>query len=80
MLTVATRGAMEPTSWVEALKGAQSAAGGSSGDRGLRPTPVLFALLALICFGSTVFSGTGTLLLVVGVVLIITAFYAWMIL
>jgi hypothetical protein len=46
----------------------------------LRPTPILFALLTLICFASTVFSGTGTVVLVLGVVFIITAFYAWMIL
>jgi hypothetical protein len=47
----------------------------------LRPTPVLFALLALICFGGVVISEKGTLVLVVlGVVFIVTAFYAWMIL
>jgi hypothetical protein len=47
----------------------------------LRPTPVLFALLASICFGGVVFSEKGTLvLLVLGVVFIVTAFYAWMIL
>ena len=47
----------------------------------LRPTPVLFALLASICFGGVVFSENGTLVLVVlGVVFIVTAFYAWMIL
>lgn len=47
----------------------------------MRPTPILFALLALICFGSSVFSGTGTLVLVaLGAVFVITAFYAWMIL
>ena len=47
----------------------------------MRPTPILFALLALICFGSSVFSGTGTSVLVaLGAVFVITAFYAWMIL
>ena len=47
----------------------------------MRPTPVLFALLAPICFGAAVFSENWPLVLVVlGVVFIITAFYAWMIL
>jgi hypothetical protein len=41
----------------------------------------VFALLALFCFASTVFSGTGTLVLVaLGIMFIVTAFYAWMIL
>jgi hypothetical protein len=40
-------------------------------------TPVLFALLALICFGGAVFSEKGTLVLVVlGVLCIFAAVYA----
>jgi hypothetical protein len=48
----------------------------------LRPTPFLFALLALMCFGGAALSSdTGAVALVVlGVVSIITAVYAWMIL
>jgi hypothetical protein len=48
----------------------------------LRPTPVVFALLALICFGGAVFSERGAIVLVVvlGVLFITTAVYAWMIL
>ncbi len=47
----------------------------------MRPTPIVFALLALICFASTMFAGTGALVLVaLGVMFIVTAFYAWMIL
>ncbi|HEX2108042.1 MAG TPA: hypothetical protein VHF70_02040 [Rubrobacteraceae bacterium] len=65
------------------LRAQSAAAGGNSGDRGLflRSTPILFAALALICFAGSVFSGTGTLVLVaLGAVFVITAFYAWMIL
>jgi hypothetical protein len=41
----------------------------------------VFALLALICFASTAFAGMGALVLVaLGVMFIITAVYAWMIL
>jgi hypothetical protein len=47
----------------------------------LRPTPVLFGLLALICFGGAVLSELGAVMLVVlGVLFIVTAVYAWMIL
>jgi hypothetical protein len=66
---------------VEALRAAQRGAGGNSGGRALRPTPIVFALLALICFASTAFAGMGALVLVaLGVMFTITAFYAWMIL
>jgi hypothetical protein len=47
----------------------------------LRPTPIVFALLALFCFASTVFAGMGALMLVaLGVMFIISAVYAWMVL
>jgi hypothetical protein len=47
----------------------------------LSPTPIVFALLALLCFTSTVFAGMGAVVLAaLGVMFIITAFYAWMIL
>ncbi len=47
----------------------------------MRPTPIVYALLALICLASTAFAGTGALVLVaLGVMFIVTAFYAWMIL
>jgi hypothetical protein len=47
----------------------------------MRPTPIVFALLALMCFASTAFAGVGALVLVMlGVMFIVTAFYAWMIL
>ena len=47
----------------------------------MRPTPVLFGLLALICFGGAVLSEKGTLVLVgLGILFIFTAVYAWMIL
>ena len=47
----------------------------------LRPIPVLFGLLALICFGGAVLSERGAVMLVVlGVLFIVTAVYAWMIL
>jgi hypothetical protein len=47
----------------------------------VRLTPILFALLALICFGGAVFSEKGALVLVVlGVMFIVSAVYAWMIL
>jgi hypothetical protein len=60
---------------------AQSGVGGNSGGGILRPTPIVFALLALICFASTIFAGLGASVLVaLGVMFIITAFYAWMIL
>ena len=64
------------------LRAQSAAAGGNSEGRGpLRPTPILFAALALICFAGSVFSGTGTSVLVaLGAVFVITAFYAWMIL
>jgi hypothetical protein len=41
----------------------------------------VFALLALICFASTAFAATGVVVLVaLGVMFIVTAVYAWMIL
>ena len=47
----------------------------------MRPAPVLFGLLALICFGGAVLSERGAVVLVVlGVLFIVTAVYAWMIL
>ena len=47
----------------------------------MRLTPLLFALLGLICFGGAVVSEEGTLVLeVLGVMFIVTAAYAWMIL
>ena len=47
----------------------------------MRPTPIVFALLALICFTSTVFAGMGAVVLVaLGVMFIITAAHAWMVL
>jgi hypothetical protein len=48
----------------------------------VRPTPVLFALLALICFGGAALSSDAgaVALVVLGVVSIFTAVYAWMIL
>ena len=47
----------------------------------MRPTPVLFGLLALICFGGAVLSERGAVMLVVlGVLFIVTAVYAWTIL
>jgi hypothetical protein len=48
----------------------------------VRPTPVLFALLALICFGVALLFPEWQALVVValGVVFIIIAVYAWMIL
>jgi hypothetical protein len=52
-------------------------------DGAVRPAPVLFALLALICFGvALLFPGWGTFMLgVLGVVVfIVLAIYAWMIL
>jgi hypothetical protein len=59
----------------------ESGVGGDSGGGTLRATPIVFALLALICFASTAFAGMETLVLVMlGVMFIITAFYAWMIL
>jgi hypothetical protein len=48
----------------------------------VRPTPVLFALLALICFGGALIFPEWQDLVVValGVVFIVIAVYAWMIL
>jgi hypothetical protein len=60
---------------------AQRGAGGNSGGRTLRPTPIVFALLALICFASTALAGMGAVVLVaLGVMFIITALHAWMVL
>jgi ABC-type transport system involved in multi-copper enzyme maturation permease subunit len=47
----------------------------------VRPTPVLFALLALICFGGALlFPEWQALVVALGVVFIVIAVYAWMIL
>ncbi len=47
----------------------------------MRPTPVLFGLLALICFAGAVLSELGAVMLVVlGVSFIVAAVYAWTIL
>ena len=47
----------------------------------MRPTPVLFALLALICFGGALlFPEWQALVVALGVVFIVIAVYAWMIL
>jgi hypothetical protein len=48
----------------------------------VRPTPVLFALLALICFGGALLIPEWQALVVValGVVFIFIAVYAWLIL
>ena len=48
----------------------------------VRPTPVLFALLALICFGAALLfpEWPALVVLALGVVFIVIAVYAWMIL
>jgi hypothetical protein len=47
----------------------------------LSPTPIVFALLALFCFASTAFAGMGAVMLVaLGVMFVVTAAYAWMVL
>jgi hypothetical protein len=71
----------QPYGGAKAHRLPQSGAGGSCGGRGLRPTPILFALLMPICFGGAVFSEKGALVLVVlGVMFVITAVFAWMVL
>jgi hypothetical protein len=48
----------------------------------VRPTPVLFALLALICFGGALLfpEWQALVVLALGVVFIVIAVYAWLIL
>ena len=48
----------------------------------MRPTPVLFALLALICFGGALLfpEWQALVVLALGVVFIVIAVYAWLIL
>ncbi len=47
----------------------------------MRPTPILFGLLALICFGGAVLSEKGAIVLVgLGILFIFVAVYAWLIL
>ena len=48
----------------------------------MRPTPVLFGLLALICFGGALLfpEWQDLVVLALGVVFIVIAVYAWMIL
>ena len=47
----------------------------------MRPTPVLFALLALICFGGALLftEWQDLVVLTLGVVFIVLAVYAWLI-